>query len=323
MKTEDLDSLLDQLKREMALAGPEATVGIVGLTPTALDLVGFFVALAAEERLAGIYTSDGSTESVVAFGAPKAISRLGDDRPQIVIIASDENKEALISEAVPYLTPETRILVGGFGHFRFRDKIFEEETANPLVPSLANGYPNSLIHMYQCLANAARLGLDGVVAEFGMFKGGTTMLLSRFVERLGQTWKVYGFDTFGGFPPPRSPLDMYAHPDCVFSDEAAVRQYLANRNVEIVRGDLTQTASIMRDKDIILAFVETDNYSSATCVLDAIQDRVLVGGAILFDHFTGRDRFLYTLGERFAAKRLLTDPRYFNLHDTGVFWRQR
>jgi O-methyltransferase len=72
------------------------------------------------------------------------------------------------------------------------------------VPSLANGYPNSLVHLYQCLANAARLGLSGAVAEFGMFKGGTTMFLSRVIKRLGASWPVIGFDTFGGFPPRRS-----------------------------------------------------------------------------------------------------------------------
>ena len=54
------------------------------------------------------------------------------------------------------------------------------------------------------MANAARLGLSGTVAEFGIFKGGTTMFLSRVIQRLGVTWPVIGFDTFGGFPPRRS-----------------------------------------------------------------------------------------------------------------------
>lgn len=80
------------------------------------------------------------------------------------------------------------VIVAGYGHLGFRDRVFEDERAQLLVPSLANGYPNSLVHLYQCLANAARLGLSGVVAEFGMFKGGTTMFLSRIIERLGAKW---------------------------------------------------------------------------------------------------------------------------------------
>ncbi|HMF77767.1 MAG TPA: class I SAM-dependent methyltransferase, partial [Bryobacteraceae bacterium] len=153
--------------------------------------------------------------------------------------------------------------------------------------------------------------------------GGTTMLLSRFIDRLGQSWPVIGFDTFAGFPPKRSVLDMYCHPDCVFPDENLVRRHVSERNIEVVTGDLVTTASRLANADIILAFMDTDNFTSASAVLDVIQDRVVTGGAIVFDHFTGRNRFRYTLGERFAAKRLLADQRYFNLHDTGVFLRQR
>jgi NTP pyrophosphatase (non-canonical NTP hydrolase) len=48
-----------------------------------------------------------------------------------------------------------------------------------------------------------------------------------------------------------------------------------------------------------------------------------VGGAIVFDHFTGVNRFRYALGERIAGGVLLEDSCYFHLHDTGVFYRQR
>ena len=106
----------------------------------------------------------------------------------------------------------------------------------------------SLVHLYQCLANAARLGLSGAVAEFGMFKGGTTMFLSRVIERLGVNWPVIGFDTFDGFPPRRSPLDMYDHPGCVFTDLAAVRRYLDGRDIEIVAGTSRRPAAGWKGK---------------------------------------------------------------------------
>jgi hypothetical protein len=44
--------------------------------------------------------------------------------------------------------------------------------------------------------------------------------------------------------------------------------------------------------------------------------------AAVFDHFTGVDRFRYALGEWMAGSVLLDDPRYFHLHETGVFYRQ-
>jgi transcriptional regulator with XRE-family HTH domain len=56
--------------------------------------------------------------------------------------------------------------------------------------------------------------------------------------------------------------------------------------------------------------------------LDVVRERIVPGGAIVFDHFTGTDRFRYTLGERIAGRVLLDDPRWFHLHGTGVFYQQ-
>jgi O-methyltransferase len=116
---------------------------------------------------------------------------------------------------------------------------------------------------------------------------------------------------------------MYDHPDCVFTDLPAVQGYLGGRNVEIVSGDIVETCQRLKDEDVVLSFLDTDNYSSARAALEVVKTRTVVGGAIVFDHFTGVDRFRYTLGERMAGSVLLDDPRYFHLHDTGVFYRQR
>ena len=318
-----LAQITDKLKDELVRRRPTARAAIIGRTPAAFDLIKFFFAIGAQQQLLGVYTVGGTAQSDSPPYEPRPLSKLMEDAPDLVLIASDADKESLLMAALPYLTSQTQVLIGGFRHFAFRDELFDREVGNVFVPSFANGYPNSLIHIYQCLKNAARMNLNGVVAEFGMFKGGTTMLMSRFIEALDRNWKVYGFDTFDGFPPPRSPLDMYAHPDCVYLDLATVRRYFEGRNVEVVSGDLVETAQVLAGEDILLAFVDTDNYSSARRVLEVIADRIVIGGAVVFDHFAGRDRFLYTLGERIAAKQLLDDPRYFNLHDTGVFLRLR
>ena len=39
-----------------------------------------------------------------------------------------------------------------------------------------------------------------------------------------QDWPVTGSGAVGRFPPHRSPLDMYDHPGCVFTDLAAVQR---------------------------------------------------------------------------------------------------
>ncbi len=318
MKSEDLQKLLVEIKTVLA-SEPSATFAIAGLTPSAFDILACFRAMQAESQCLGIF----DLESRADYGGCKPIGELPKAAPSTVILASDENKEALLNAIMPFISAKTRILLGGYGHFTFRHPIYDRITRNPLVPSLANGNPNSLIHLFQCLQNAARLHLKGTVIEFGMFKGGTTALLAQFVKELGQDWNVIGFDTFAGFPPRRSPLDMYSHPDCVYPDEQAVRSYVEPLGVEVMAGDIVETVKRLSSEQIVLAFVDTDNYSPAYAVLDVIQDRVVKGGAIVFDHYTGRNRHLYTLGERIAAKRLLEDPRYFNLHDSGVFFKQQ
>lgn len=320
MNPDDLDRLIHDLKQAV-VDNPSGRIAIVGHTVTAYDIASRCECNGLSERILGIYSTSNVGANV--FPLLKPLNSLATNPPEIVVIAADAEKELYLEAAAPFLRRTTRVVIAGYGHFAFRDRVFDELVRDSLVPSLANGYPNTLTHLYQCIRNSARLNLEGVVAEFGMFKGGTTMLLSRFIKACGKSWPVIGFDTFSGFPPHRSVYDMYDHPGCVFSNENAVRQYVAGNNIEVVAGDIVTTATRLANENIVLAFVDTDNYTSANAVLDVVQDKVLAGGAIVFDHFAGRNRFVYTLGERIAAKRLLSDSRYFNLHDTGVFIKQK
>jgi O-methyltransferase len=321
MRAEDYAKLLEDLEQELT-AGARS-VAILGLTGTALRLLGSLGATGLQSVVGGIYTSEEPPSNVCIPSVPvrsmKALSEAGHD---VLVVAADETKEDLLLQALPYIYNAPKVLVAGYGHLAFRDQVFHEELAQLLVPSLANGYPNSLVHLYQCLTNAARLNLQGVVAEFGMYKGGTTMFLSRVIERLGRDWRVIGFDTFDGFPPRRSPLDMYDHPACVFTNLQAVCRYLAERNTEVVPGDIVDTCQRLDAENIVLTFMDTDNYTPAEAALEIVREQTVVGGAIVFDHFTGVDRFRYTLGERIAGRILLDDSRYFHLHGTGVFYRQ-
>ena len=319
MAPEDLDKLLEELAA-VAAARPGVGVGVVGRSSATVRIVGFLAAHAKFSRLLGVYAPDLDPRDGQGDGyAP--IERLATDRPEVIVVSEDDGKEALLLALAPHVAPGTRVMLGGYGHLAFRDPAFSAIVRDALVPSLANGYPNCLVHLYQCLRAAARLGLEGVVAEFGMFRGGTTMMLSRFVEQLGADWRVIGFDTFAGFPSPRSALDLYSHPDCVFLGEEEVRSHLRDRDVEVIAGDVVTTVGRLASEDVVLAFVDTDNFTSASAVLDVVTDRIVVGGSIVFDHWAGRRRHLYTVGERMAASRLVDDRRFLNLHDTGVFVR--
>lgn len=320
MLPSDYSKLLEDVD-DVRLAGA-TSLGFLGLTTTTLNLVEDLIRRGMRSMLTGIYAvtpREVHSETLPVYPL-EALERL---TPAVLVIGADEEKEDLLLSALPHIKGCPRILLAGYGHYRFRDAGFQRCLSALLVPSFANGYPYSLVHLYQCLKNASRLALSGVVAEFGMCKGGTTMFLSRAIEHFGQTWKVVAFDTFSGFPPPRSPLDMYHHAGCVFGDVDSVRRCLSDRNVEVVAGDIVDTRERLRQEDIVVSFVDTDNYTPAIAALEVLRERTVVGGAIVFDHFTGVDRFRYTLGERVAGFTLLDDARYFNLHGTGVFLRQR
>lgn len=321
MDSSDYSKLCGDLDEQL-LGGAKA-VGILGLTDVALKLLKHLSACGLVDLVVGVYDPLAYDISFSSGIRVEGLGELAQASLDVLVVASDAEKQDLLLAAIPYIVGAPKVIVAGYAHLEFRDAQFRDEVARLLVPSLANGYPASLIHIYQCLVNASRLGLTGTVAEFGMFKGGTTMFISRTIERLGEAWPVIGFDTFSGFPPRRSPLDMYAHPDCIFTDIDAVRRYLYGRDVQIVPGDIVATAKRLAHEDLVLSFIDTDNYSSAQAAVNVAQERTVTGGSIVFDHFTGVDRFRYTLGERMAGLPLLEDSRYLHLHGTGVFYRQR
>ena len=106
------------------------------------------------------------------------------------------------------------------------------------------------------------------------------------------------------------------------SDADTVAELKSLPNVEIVEGDVVETVCRLAEEDLVLSFVDTDNFTSAEAIIRVIAERTVVGGAVVFDHWTGHDRHIDTIGERMAARRLAADGRYFNLHGTGVFLRQ-
>ncbi|NTG32415.1 hypothetical protein G6L08_35330 [Agrobacterium rhizogenes] len=315
MSPEDLSKVMLKLREAVTERQPGSRVAIAGWSAAAFDVAADPVFTSGAAELIGIFAGEGGA-------SVKPLKDLSAHFPDILVIAEDAGKEPILEAVALTLPPKTKIVIGGFSHFDFVDPVFDEIRRDLFIPSFANGYRHCLVHIYQCLQNAHRRGLTGCVAEFGMFKGGTTMLISRFVEALGADWKVYGFDTFDGFPDKRSPLDMYHHPDCVFRDVDMVKAVFAGRNVEVVEGDVVETVSRLAAEDLVLSFVDTDNFTSAEAIIRVIADRTQIGGAIVFDHWTGHDRHIDTIGERIAAKKLAADTRYFNLHGTGVFLRQ-
>lgn len=316
--SETAQALRAQLSAALVAVG--SRVAILGAGATALELAAQVRELAGAEALLGIF----DPQATPALMGARPWKELAGAAPDVLVIAADVDKEQLLRAAAGVFNDSEclpAVILAGLGHQEFRDPIFEELERPALVPSYATGHPATRVHLYQVLAHAARYGREGAIVELGAFKGGTTVWLARAVAALGlRATAVLGFDSWDGFPPRRSLLDLYEHPRCVFRDLEAVRAYATPYGIELVPGDIAKTVSArLADEPVLLAFVDTDNYSGARAALETITANLVPGGAIVFDHYHTTIDYLYTIGERLAAEDALANAGLLALHGTGVF----
>jgi O-methyltransferase len=301
-----------------ALGTGHTKVAVIGLGSDALEVTAALGALGGE---VAIYDP---RETVAGDQRLTPWAQLGTAEPQLVVIARDAEKEELLRAAADMLDANDhlpQVILAGLGQQERFDPTFEELEAPAMVPSYATGNPRTRAHLYDCLRAAAALDLKGAVVELGAFKGGTSVWLARAVVALGlEGSNVIAFDAWDGFPPRRSVLDLYEHPRCVFRDLDAVRAYTEPHGIELVVGDIAETApERLASEPILLAFIDTDNYSATRAALEPIRDNLIPGGAIVFDHYFTTADYAYTVGERMAGAEALEDAHLLQLHGTGVF----
>jgi O-methyltransferase len=300
------------------LAAGDLRVAVLGLSGEGLEVLEGAESLGASGAIFDPDAGSGLHPRLRPWG------ELADFGPDVVAIASDEGKESLLSAAASTLdgTPPPHCVLTGLGHQeRVQDPLFEELEAPALVPSYATGHPYTRAHLYDCLRDAATHGRSGAIVELGAFKGGTSVWLAKAARGLGlNSSPIIAFDYWDGFPPRRSLLDLYEHPRCVFRDLDAVRAYTSPHNIELVPGDIFETVpDRLADEPVLLAFVDTDNYSGTRRALEVILPNLALGGAIVLDHYFTTADYVYTVGERIAAREALDGSGLLNLRGTGVF----
>lgn len=293
-------------------------IAIVGQTPAGLAANVAVEALGAQTAVFDPRSEATSHPSALPW------STLSDYKPDVVVIAADAEKLPLLKAASQALDSSgslPHVVVHGTAHQDTPDPLFSDLDIPAMVPSYATGHPHTRRHLFDCLRAASARNRTGAIIELGTFKGGTIVWLARVAQAIGLTdAPVIGFDVWNGFPARRSLLDMYANPRCVFRDVDAVRSYVDPYGVELVQGDILETVpERLADVPILLAFVDTDNYSGTTTALKVIVENLVLGGAIVFDHYSTTDDYTYTVGERIAADEVLSNRGLLHLHGTGVF----
>jgi hypothetical protein len=172
-------------------------------------------------------------------------SEIGSIAPRFLMIGLDEEKEEALRAFARHSTAAPEVLMAGTENYEFRDSTFDRLVRESYVKSHAGGYSNMLVHLYQCLRYILQRGLQGDVAEFGVYKAGTTSFIARCLKEFDHNATVFGFDTFAGFPKRRSVLDTHADPEDEYLDQPTVQaQCDRYPNIRLIAGDIAETYKV-------------------------------------------------------------------------------
>ena len=138
--------------------------------------------------------------------------------------------------------------------------------------------------------------VPGDVVECGVFRGSSLGTLGLFVKELGRGKRVWGLDSFQGFPsatahdliggvvPDKSRPAYFAGTSRELVDRLVRRLRLAGV-VEIVPGFFEDTCPTLPAETISVLWLDCDLYSSYTTCLQHLYPRVSPGGWIVFDEY--------------------------------------
>ncbi len=152
------------------------------------------------------------------------------------------------------------------------------------------------------------LDVNGSIVEGGVFCGGGVMTwahLSAIYEPYNHTRRIFGLDTFSGFPDAHakdtvtasgmhpSPGQLSTHADIKSEIEALVALHDSNRpvghipKVHLVAGDARESIpKLLVDQPhllISLMYLDFDLYEPTRCALRHLLPRVVAGGVVAFD----------------------------------------
>lgn len=145
-------------------------------------------------------------------------------------------------------------------------------------------------------AAASAAKLPGDFVECGVFKGDMSWVITELLDfaKLDKTFYLY--DTFAGFAEKySSPQDFpdapnfYDYANLVYSDESIypeVKKRFAHlSNVEVVKGIVPDVLAQISPEKIAFLHVDLNSPAAEKAALEALFDRVVSGGMIVFDDY--------------------------------------
>ncbi len=130
-------------------------------------------------------------------------------------------------------------------------------------------------------------GLEGDVVECGSYQGEGLITMAGYLDFIGSSRKVVGYDSFAGLHPTNEDGSAFGH---LFTDTSseAVRARIKQLGVEsrasIVEGEFSDTLHKHAGAISVLV-LDCDLYDSYLVALTALWDKVPAGGVVVLDEY--------------------------------------
>lgn len=140
------------------------------------------------------------------------------------------------------------------------------------------------------------LALDGDFVECGVFKGDFAWVVARATDFARQPKTFYLYDTFAGFAPayssaadfPEAP-GFFDFADNIYKDPAIYQEVLRKfrdfPNVRIIKGVVPDSFTAASPAKIAFLHIDLNSPAAEVAALDALFDRVVPGGCVVFDDY--------------------------------------
>ena len=145
--------------------------------------------------------------------------------------------------------------------------------------------PDRMFMLLQWLDFA--LAAAGEVAEFGVWRGGTAVVLHDHLTSRAPERTLHMFDSFAGLPQENPAMDNHNRKaDLADASEAGVRALFEDRRgVVIHAGCFEESVAEVHEQQFCFAHIDADLYDSVLFASKFIFPRLSPGGVVLYDDY--------------------------------------
>ena len=154
---------------------------------------------------------------------------------------------------------------------------------------------NKILNHYELIKKIKKI--QGAIVELGVFKGISLIRIAQIRDTLKIKKKIYGFDTFEGFPVadksdtydkafPKSFAKTAGKPITINRLEKILKKKQL-KNIELVKGDIFKTLKILKKNKtkISLLHLDMDLEKATFFALNLLYKNMTKGGIIIFDDY--------------------------------------